>query len=113
MQVPGPAEPLVLMDRGRKHHQPPLSATAEFRPHLKMNEQARSRRGLDPSPTGRRHFAPRASGEEGAGGERPGSRQIPELSRRSGYDVVDPDLSLQVSHVSRVCSPQFEAAIAV
>ncbi|KAG5182564.1 hypothetical protein JKP88DRAFT_277930 [Tribonema minus] len=98
-QTPGPLEPLILNDNGRKHYRPNLSDTAAFRPHIRIDEQAKARRGREASPTGRKHFSPEPTGDGRAASARPGLRQIPELSRRSGFDMPDPDLSLQRKRV--------------
>jgi hypothetical protein len=89
---------LVLGDRGRRHFQ--LQAghneAAVARPHVRILPEARARRGLEAKQGGCKHVTSAPS----AAPRCQGVKQIPSASRKSGYDMMDAGLQLQVTNKS-------------
>eukprot|EP00953_Heterococcus_sp_UTEX-ZZ885_P036897 18993-Heterococcus_DN1.PRE.1 len=88
---------LVHGDRGRRHFQLQAGRNEEpavARPHIRILPEARARRGLEAKQGGCKHV----TSAQPAAPRSQGVKQILSASRKSGYDVVDAGLQLQVNN---------------
>jgi hypothetical protein len=85
---------LVLGDRGRRHFQLPgrNGEASVARPHVRILPEARARRGIEAKQGGCKHV----TSAQPAAPRCQGVKQIPSASRKSGYDVADAGLQIQV-----------------